>query len=265
VKTKNIRVFVIAVDCIPRNSKLVSSLIKVFPKHNIYVLDAVQPKDIESTTIKQLMKQNNLMLGRKVTPQEIAVTLSHNQCYKIANHFEWQDIFILEDDVFIEDHESLLKLINSLNETKKPLIRTFYSPRWGIWKMTNGVFKSIIPPAYAAAYMINSSAVKIALAKGTIGLADWPIWSSKVQFHFLDNKVIELLDVKSFLEKDREELKQVKRDYKQILNPKFIIKINIFLRIRHYIVLPTIWKIFKYWECYKSANTNKPDSSIFLK
>jgi hypothetical protein len=236
VKTKNIRVFVIAVDGIPRNSKLIGSLIKVFPKHNIYVLDAVQPRDIEATTIKRLMKQTNLMLGRKVTPQEIAVTLSHNQCYKIANDFEWQDVLILEDDVFIEDHELLLKLINSLNEIKEPLIRTLYSPRWGIWKMTNGVFKSIIPPAYAAAYIINSSAIKIALTKGTIGLADWPIWSSKIQFHFLDNKVIELLDVKSYLEKGREELKQVKKDYKQILNPKFMIKINILKHFKHYLI-----------------------------
>ena len=265
MKTKNIRVFVIAVDGIPRNSKLVESLIKVFPKQNIYVLDAVQPKNIEATTINKLIKQNNLMLGRKVTPLEIAVTLSHNQCYKIANHFEWQDILILEDDVFIKDHKSLSKLLNSLSETSKPLIRTFYSPRWGIWKMTNGVFKSIIPPAYAAAYMINYSAIKIALAKGAIGLADWPIWSRKIQFHFIDNKVIKLLDIESYLEKGRKEIKQEKRDYKQILNPKFIIKINIFLRIRHHIVLPAVWRIFKDWERHKSPNSYQADSSIFLK
>jgi hypothetical protein len=264
VQLRNIRVFVIAVDGVPRNSKLIDSLIRVFSKHNIYVLDAVQPKDIESKTIKKLTKQSNLMLGRKVTPHEIAVTLSHNQCYKIANHFGWEDVMILEDDVFIEDNESLKKILSTLYKTTKPLIRTFYSPRWGVWKMTNGVYVSIIPPAYAAAYMINSSAMKIALAKGTIGLADWPIWSNKIQFHFLDNKVIKLLEVESYLDKERMKLKQSGRDYKQILNPKFIIKINIFLRIKHYIVLPIIWKIFKYWERNKSATTYEPDSSIFL-
>ena len=99
MKTKDIRVFIIAVDGIPRNRKLIESLIKVFPKHNIYILDAVQPKDIDSIKMKKLTMQNKLMLGRKTTPNEIAVTQSHNLCYKIAYQFEWQNIMIFEDDV----------------------------------------------------------------------------------------------------------------------------------------------------------------------
>lgn len=264
MKTKDIRVFIIAVDGIPRNRKLIESLIKVFPKHNIYILDAVQPKDIDSIKMKKLTMQNKLMLGRKTTPNEIAVTQSHNLCYKIAYQFDWQNIMIFEDDVYIEDNKSLIKILNSLPVTKKPLIRTFYSPKWGIWKKKNNVYQSVIPPAYAAAYIINTSAIRIALDQGSIGLADWPIWSNKIKFQFLENKTIKVSGVDSYLEKERAKFKKQKLDYKQIFNPKFMVSINIFLRIKHQVFFPIIWKIYRFSRNKKIEHINEPDASVFL-
>ncbi len=264
MKIKDIRVFIIAVHGIPRNRELIESLIEVFSKHNIYILDAVQPKDIGSIKMKKLSMQNKLMLGRKTTPNEIAVTQSHNLCYKIAHQFKWQNTMIFEDDVYIEDNKSLIKILNSLPETKIPLIRTFYSPKWGIWKMKNNAYQSVIPPAYAAAYIINTSAIRIALDQGPIGLADWPIWSNKIQFQFLENKTIKVSGVDSYLEKERAKLKNQKLDYKQIFNPKFIVSINIFLRIKYQIFFPILWKIYRFSRNRKIKNINEPDASIFL-
>jgi GR25 family glycosyltransferase involved in LPS biosynthesis len=264
VKTKDIRVFIIAVDGIPRNRKLIESLIKVFPNQNIFILDAIQPKDIDSIKMQKLTMKNKIMLGRKTTPNEIAVTESHNLCYKIAHKFEWQNIMIFEDDVLIEDNKSFIKILNSLPDSKIPLIRTFYSPKWGIWKMKNNVYQSVIPPAYAAAYIINASAIQIAIDQGSIGLADWPIWSNKIQFQFLENKTIKVSEVDSYLEKERANVKKQKLDYKQIFNPKFIVSINIFLRIKHQVFFPIIWKIYRFSRIKKLENINEPDASIFL-
>jgi GR25 family glycosyltransferase involved in LPS biosynthesis len=231
------------VDGKPRNTKLTKSLEihPFFAKSRI--LDAITPDTLNQAVLRGSIEKAQILLGRDVTATEICIAFTHQTAYQTAIAQNSDFALVIEDDVEIKDIESFANLIGQISESKKPTIWTFYSPNWSLWKIRKGKVKAIFPPAFAACYVINRSAIEIAVKSNPIGLADWPIWGKKIDFYLFVNSVIRIIDSHSFVETHRYVAKLKRHKLASICNPKFLFTVPINDRLRMIIFYPFLWKI----------------------
>jgi GR25 family glycosyltransferase involved in LPS biosynthesis len=237
----------IAVGGSPRNNALLPELSTLGFFTTVELVDAVVPTELDQETLAREKFCAETLLGRDVTPIEICITKSHEKCYKNALRKGSKLALVLEDDALIRDIKAFKLLIENIQMTQKPTIWTFYSPNWSIWKNSNQQLKSVIPPAYAVCYLINESAMQIATTRRPIGLADWPVWSNKVDFFLILNSSVKNLESNSFAETGRVKAKIKKHALKSMLTPKYITKVSILNRLRYILFYPLIWKVLLYF------------------
>lgn len=237
---------VIAVGGSPRNKALQAELSTLDLFTTIQLVEAITPSQMDQKTLDRDKLCAQTLLGRDVTPIEVCITRSHEKCYKNALKMGSKFALILEDDALIGNIEAFKVLIQEIQMNQKPTIWTFYSPSWSIWKKSNHQLKSVIPPAYAVCYLINEAAMQIATKRRPVGLADWPVWSHKVDFFLISKSSVQNLDSNSFAETGRVIAKIKKHPLRSVLTPKYITEVSIWNRLRYVLVYPLIWKVFSY-------------------
>ena len=241
-----LRAFIIAVDGIPRNPKLVYALENSKFISNVEMVPAQTLLNTDPLILSKLVSASQILLGRKVSPIEGCISLSHAKAYMIAKSFGEFSYLICEDDAEIQNPIQFEKALASLVISSSPEIYTFYSPNWAIWKKRNSIYEALFPPPYASFYLINNSALNLAVEKMQhyVGLADWPIWSKKISFKLVENSGIINIETKSFADHDRRISKLFKTKFRSIFNFKYLIKVPVLDRIRHVIYYPIIWKMY---------------------
>jgi GR25 family glycosyltransferase involved in LPS biosynthesis len=238
-----IKVFVIAVDLVIRNTQLHSRLLEVFSDKQIFIIDAVKPDSITNIELQNKIKQNELLLGRVVTPTEVAISLSHKKCLELAFEMRASNALILEDDVDLGDPIEFRKLLENLNVSKKLKIWTFHSPGWSVWRKSKGKWVAVFPPAYATAYLLNTRGIEKIQKSQHIGLSDWPSWSKYFDFELVLNSTISVKDGFSYAEHERSHAILNKSKFKSLFAFHYCKKVSIYDRIRYIIIYPLIWKI----------------------
>ena len=251
---------VIAVNTQPRNPGLTSEVKQLSILTELEIVDAVTPKDIDEVKIGRGIKKAQVLIGRDVTAVEICISYSHQKAYKSALRLNSDAALILEDDVAIGDIDAFKTLLDQIPPTIKPTIWTFYSPDWSVWTKKKEKFKAVFPPAYASCYIINRNAMNIAINSDPIGLADWPIWSKKVEFYLVSNSCVSIINTKSFVEKGRITAKLRKHKLRSFFSLEFLLTVPLIDRIRHIFLYPMLWKIFLLLRKfqYHSRKANKP-------
>jgi GR25 family glycosyltransferase involved in LPS biosynthesis len=131
-------------------------------------------------------------LGYKISKSAIGCALSHREIYKkaLGSNFEWVLIFE-EDAILIDlDIDHILEIVNE--NYKNPVIVQLFSRSARLFnpKSKKSIghgqreifsFMPRIPGTGTSAYLINKSALEIALEKEVLnGPADWPDWGHKV-------------------------------------------------------------------------------------
>lgn len=156
---------------IPRNPKLLESLRDLGRKPTVSGISFSDIQGVNST---------------KLSMPEIACKMSHSMMYeKAVNDYEWA--LIVEDDVEV-NIERLIQIWNILEGTSysAPQIVSCYLGKWGVLKKSKsipGALTCLYPPDGALCYFINKGAMEIALKEfDHIRPADWPLWSSDVDF-----------------------------------------------------------------------------------
>jgi GR25 family glycosyltransferase involved in LPS biosynthesis len=243
--------YLIAVDGYPRNTALLNELSTLGIFTSVELIDAVVPSQLDKETLSSERLYTETLLGRDITSVEICIASSHRKCYKKATEISSKLALVLEDDALIDDINRFRISIEEIPITEKPTIWTFYSPNWSIWRNSNKQLKSVIPPAYAACYVINESAMQIATSHQPVGLADWPIWSNKVDFFLIPESGVQNFETMSFAEAERATAKISKHLIKSVLTPKYLAKVSICNRLRHVFYYPLVWKIFLYFSQYR--------------
>ena len=181
-----LRAFVIAVDGIPRNPKLFRALETSKFISNVEMVPAQTLLNTDPLILSELIAVSQVLLGRKVSTIEGCISLSHAKAYMIAKSYGEDSYLICEDDAEIQNPIQFEKALASLVISSSPEIYTFYSPNWAVWKKKNSIYEAKFPPPYASFYLINNSALNLAVKKmhHYVGLADWPIWSKKISFKY---------------------------------------------------------------------------------
>ena len=236
-------VHVIAVNKQPRNTNLINCLRSTLVSSSIFVESAVTPNVVDATLIQDDITRAQILLGRDVTALEICVAQSHQICYSHAVEHGTKFALIFEDDVALVDKHLFAESLKKIYETSDPTIWTLYSPNWSIWKISNGVMKSVFPPPCAACYVINESAMKIALSGRPIGVADWPMWANRVNFEMITNTGICLTKEDSYIEIHRKDAKLNKHQLRSLFSPLKLLEVPISARFRSIILYPLIWKL----------------------
>ena len=236
--------YIIAVDSIPRNSSLISDLDLIKGIYHHEVISAITPSTILESVLKKRLICGQLLLGRKVTPTEVCVTESHRKCYKNALLQGAEIALLVEDDVVIQDQKYFEGVIESIVPTSRPTIWTFYSPAWSLWRKTGLDKKAIIPPAYAACYLINKEAMEIAVAHESVGVADWPSWAKQIDFILVERSGIAISETDSLLEIDRKIAKLSTRPFKSLASQQFKKSVPFVDRFRNIVFYPLMWKVF---------------------
>jgi hypothetical protein len=264
MKLSDIKVYVIAIDGKPRNARLIKQLGLIFENTQIEIVQAITPNQIDHSDLLRYSKFGSQILGRQISPAEIAVAHSHKKCYQISAYRKELIALILEDDVEITNSIELQKTLSQYKTAKLPTISTLYSPMWGIWKHSFERFSAVIPPAYACSYLINFNAMQIALKNEPIGLADWPIWSEKVYFDFITNNAINQANIESTIEKFRQISLKYKKKYRFTLSFKVLYKLGLKTYFLHRVYYPYLWKKYLSREVRAGNREISDNSSIFL-
>ena len=240
------RAFVIAVDGVPRNPKLIHALENSKFITDVEIIQAQTPLNTDPLILNDLIAASQVLLGRKVSTIEGCISLSHANTYIIAERYGEDSFLICEDDADVQNPIQFEKALESLVVSSIPEIYTFYSPNWAIWKKKNSIYEARFPPPYASFYLINSNAVNLAIEQryNGVGLADWPIWSKKISFKLVENSGIVNIETKSFADYDRRISKLFKTKFRSIFNLRYLIKVPIPDRLRHIIYYPIIWKLY---------------------
>ena len=261
---QNITVYIIAIDGKPRNTNLLKQIRSIFKESQLEIVHAITPNNMDQDYLLRISALGSTVLGRKISKQEIAATQSHRKCYEIAVSNKSNIALIFEDDVDIFDTDRLQKTLTKHKNSELPMISTLYTPMWGIWKYSLENFWAVIPPAYACSYLINLSAMQIALANESIGLADWPIWSEKIYFQFVANDVINQINTESTIEKFRRISIEDKKKFSLIYIFRVLRALGVKTYLLQRIYYPYLWKKYLAKEV-KAGNRKKNDnSSIFL-
>jgi GR25 family glycosyltransferase involved in LPS biosynthesis len=241
---EKIGIFVISVADKIRNPNLVNQALGFWPGAKVELISALTPKSINPVLMRFLQEESSALLGRGITDFEIAVAQSHRKCYKVAIDKGYSKVLILEDDVKISHSVTISKTDLEMLNKRQNIIISLYAPKWSLWINRKGRIRAIFPPAYAAAYLINQNGLNFALSQETLGLADWPTWSSKFKFYLTSGTQFETIDSDSYLEKSRQISKKEKNKISFLLIKKY--KKRNFKKIdflRHQLIYPLIWKL----------------------
>ena len=240
---EDLMVCIIAVNGRPRNSRLLKHAKYALMKSEVVVINAITPTKLHPKELSNLINASSKLIGRRIGEQEIAVMLSHRKCYEFFQQSSKKYLLVLEDDVVINDlYVDIVDVLNLL-QTPGPTVVSLYSPKWSIWKHTNLGLQAKIPPAYAAAYFINTESIDIALSSKTLGLADWPPWAIKTRFYLRNYFAITCPENNSFIEKNRAYDKNYKIKRALLKKPGNGIYKN--WQIRYIIAYPLTWKFHK--------------------
>ena len=233
--------FVIAVDGKLRNPFILEQINQCFELDQLEIFNGVTPLTVEPELLKEIKIKSRVLLGRDISDVEICITLSHYFAYQKALAQKADILYVFEDDVFVDRTE----VLNLGKYVDKPRITLLYSPNWSIWVRFKKEWRAIRTPAFAAGYLINSQALKIAVAKLPIGVADWPEWTKLSYFRLEESNGISIIDDnRSFADESREMSKALKirrAELKQGRKNTEIPYRKIF-RFRYYDVF--IWKVF---------------------
>ena len=263
VDLREIRVFVIAVDLIIRNNQLYSQLLEIFSKEQIFIINAIKPNSITNIEMQTRIKQNEILLGRKVTPTEVAISLSHKKCLTLAFEMRASSTLILEDDIDFSNPIAFKKLLRNLKISNDLKIWTFYSPEWSVWRKSNGRWIAVIPPAYATAYLLNSQGLERIQNSQHVGLSDWPTWSKYFDFELILNSTVFIKDVYSYAEHERTFAIAKKFKLKSLFKFYHYKEVGIYNQIRYIFIYPFVWKVLSITRKTLTKNVfNK--SAIFL-
>ena len=261
---QEISVYIIAINGKPRNKNLLKQIRSIFKENQIEIVDAITPNDLDPDYLLKISEIGSTLLGRKISKVEIAVTQSHKKCYELAVNKNNAIALIFEDDMNIYDTNKLQKTLVEHKDSVLPMISTLYTPMWGIWRYSLENFWAVIPPAYACSYLINLTAMQIALENESIGLADWPIWSEKIYFQFVVNNIIHQTDTESTIE----EFRQISIEDKNKFSLVFLFKVLLTLGPRTYLLqriyYPYLWKKYLKKEVKAGNRKTNDHSSIFL-
>jgi hypothetical protein len=199
----NLKIKIIAVDSILRNPNLLSNLSEHFDLGSIQIVNAVKPADIPTEQLQELVSISSFVIGRKVTQTEVAVMMSHQKCYELANEEDCDFLIVLEDDVEVMNESKIENLLGSLPNSEIPTIWTFFKSHWSAWHREGKETVASFPPPCAAGYVMNKAALRSAVKEKSIGIADWPTWSFGIKFKLIDNAGFVLIEGPSYVENDR--------------------------------------------------------------
>jgi len=232
---------IIAVGGEPRNPKILQQLIETSTFVEIEIFRAITPEDLEPDVLRFQIMQSSALLSREITEKEVATKLSHEQAYRYAKLKNWTNLMIFEDDVEIRSTLELKNRIEKLKEFEKPVIYSFYSPSWSVWRRNEKGLISLIPPPGAVAYIINGVAIENAITGRSFGLADWPTWSRKTNFYLVENSAIDHVQNESLLEIEREKSKSYQSSFaiRSVRAVRSLSSDTIYFTL----VYPAIWKI----------------------
>lgn len=237
-------IFIISVENKVRNPDLPKQAVKFWSEAKVELITAVTPKDISQDLLCYLSEESSALLGRRVSDFEIAVAQSHRKCYEMANDMGYSKLLILEDDVHISNEFIISKTdLERLNESNNIII-SLYAPKWSLWVNRKGKTAALYPPAYAAAYLINRNGINFALSHESLGLADWPTWSSKFKFYLTSGEQFDTVVTNSYLEADRQKSKIEKSRKDLLARKKYksqnIKEVDIF---KYKFLYPLLWKL----------------------
>jgi hypothetical protein len=243
-KEEKFGIFIISVDNKVRNPDLPKQAVKFWSEAKVELITAVTPKDISQDLLCYLSEESSALLGRRISDFEIAVAQSHRKCYEMANDMGYSKLLILEDDVHISNEFIISKTdLERLDESNNIII-SLYAPIWSLWVNRKGKTAALYPPAYAAAYLINRNGINFALSHESLGLADWPTWSSKFKFYLTSGEQFDTVVTNSYLEADRQKSKIEKSRKDLLARKKYksqnIKEVDIF---KYKFLYPLLWKL----------------------
>jgi hypothetical protein len=232
---------VIAVDGKLRNPRILEQIDQYFELDQLEVFKGITPLTAEPELLKDMKAKSRILLGRDVSDIEICITLSHFYAYQKALTENADILYVFEDDLNVDKNETP----NLGRYLDKPRITLLYSPNWSIWVRFNKEWRALRTPAFAAGYVINNQALKIAVSNLPIGVADWPEWTKLSYFRLEESSGFSIIpDNRSFADEGREMSKSLKIQRAELKkgrkNPD-IPYLKIF-RFRYYDVF--VWKIF---------------------
>ena len=253
---------IIAVGGEPRNPNILGQLMEICAFKEIEIFHAIIPEVLEPDILKSQILQSSALLSREITEKEVATKFSHEQAYRYAKSKNWKNLMVFEDDVEVRSAPELKNKIEKLKEFEKPIIYSFYSPSWSVWRRNGYGLISLFPPPGAVAYIINGFAMEKAISGLHCGLADWPTWSRKIDFYLIENSAIDHARHESFLETEREKSK--------FYQSAFAIRVGRALssfssnQIYFTLVYPAIWKIAHTMQYSFGLRTKTDYSRIIL-
>ena len=257
--------FVIALDKSPRNPKIFEQIERYIPDADIRLIAGLTPAQIPNEKIFQYQVAAQRLLGRSVTPEEIACSLSHNLAQRTAANTNSSSTFIFEDDAYISGNQNIESFLVDPSMGFRPTVVTFYGGKWSIWMHARDGARALIPPAGAVAYWLNMNALKIVASRDPIGLADWPTWSSDVVFRLSHSLEVECLEGPSTVrvvgqDSPRTQIagKTLGSLHKSKFSPSFL---DI---IRYRYIYPLLWKALRKLNRLPREGTTVHDNSIYL-
>lgn len=157
-------------------------------------------KNLDLVKYRNLVDQNSnsQILGRSLKPGEIKCLLSHHQMI-VEMEKEW--LLVLEDDALV-NQEFLREFLKSLEENRKskPIVFLLYLGNHGVFLRRNSsvlrgrnlsAHRCLALPNGTVGYAVNLAASRIIRNTQELnGSADWPTWSSEVNFYGIFPQVI---------------------------------------------------------------------------
>jgi GR25 family glycosyltransferase involved in LPS biosynthesis len=224
---------------------LLEQLSKNFPNSNIKIIEADRPSDIPSDQFAKCKAMSELLIGRTISEVEVAVAFSHQKIYRQALLDGCEIATIFEDDIEVADPAEFANAVNSEIDLRNPTIMNLFSPNWSLWKKKQNTIIAIIPPPYAAAYKINKRAMEIATLSLPVGVADWPIWSRKINFNLVEDAGVRFFESQSFVDVERIAAKSKSTKYRSFFNLKFAFSVNHYDRFLNIFWYPLLWDFYK--------------------
>ena len=138
-----------------------------------------------------------LIFGRSLTGGEVGCALAHRSAYAAAEAENVDVAVVFEDDAHVSlDMWDRLAPLLECERLAGPTILSLYAGDHGRGREERCGRETILrlrrPPTHAVAYLITRQALACALAapEKVVSPADWPPWSTSVQFLLMDELVI---------------------------------------------------------------------------
>ena len=235
---------IIALDGKLRNSRLIYQLEESNIFLSIEVVKGLWPSDLDPGFLYEQKRNASQIYGREITEIEIAIKESHELAYRRALHLGLERVLIFEDDALISSQDSFVNSMREITRVESPTIWTLYSPDWSVWIRRKTHTQSAFPPPGAVAYLINRMAMISATQEDSLGIADWPTWSRRVDFFLVPNSGVSHAPEGSYAEKQRSETKYAVTNAHSIL--KTIVNVRSVNQFYWCVYTPLVWKISGY-------------------